>query len=81
MISTAARGAPDFANGLFLAAANFGTAFGTFLDGCFIDVAGIRVALAGTVLLAAAFVLVHLRFRREVHAEYRQRLSGLEVNV
>lgn len=81
MISTAARGAPDFANGLFLAAANFGTAFGTFLDGCFIDAAGVRAALAGTVLLlAAAFVLVHLRVRREVHAEYRQHQPGVEVN-
>lgn len=82
MISTAARGAPDFANGLFLAAANFGTAFGTFLDGCFIAAANVRASLAGTILLlAAAFVFVRLRVKREVHFEYREREQGIETGA
>ncbi len=73
MISTAARGAEDFANGLFLAAANFGTAFGTYLDGRFISAAGTTAALYGTaILLAAAFILVIGRARTQVEGEYLQ---------
>lgn len=61
-----------------LAAANFGTAFGRFLDGCFIAAADVRASLAGTILLlAAAFVLVRLRVKREVHFEYQEREHGI----
>ena len=48
MISSAAREAPDFSNGLFLTAANFGTAMGTMLCGIFISLQGTRAALFAT---------------------------------
>ena len=62
MISAAAREAPDFSNGLFLTAANFGTAAGTFLCGLFIDFVDSRAALFATgLLLIAAVVLSYAR--------------------
>lgn len=54
MISNAASEAPDFANGLFLTAANFGTMAGTALCGAFITMAGTRYSLVGTLLFLAA---------------------------
>lgn len=57
MISNAASEAPDFANGLFLTAANFGTMAGTALCGAFITVAGTRYSLAGTLLFLALSLL------------------------
>ena len=57
MISSAAREAPDFSNGLFLTAANFGTAAGTFFCGLFIDWIDSRAALFATGLLLIAAVL------------------------
>lgn len=64
LIATAARRAPDLANGLFLSAANFGTALGTAFCGAFIGEMGTKAALFGTLLmLVLAFVLVALRLR------------------
>lgn len=57
MISNAASEAPDFANGLFLTAANFGTMAGTALCGAFITMAGTRYSLIGTLLFLAASLL------------------------
>lgn len=62
MISSAAREAPDFSNGLFLTAANFGTAMGTMLCGIFISLQGTRAALFATcILLLASLVFTHSR--------------------
>jgi predicted MFS family arabinose efflux permease len=64
MISNAAEEAPDFANGLFLTAANFGTMAGTALCGVFITFAGTRYSLLGTLLfLAASLLFVAGRYR------------------
>ncbi|BBF22807.1 MFS transporter [Sutterella megalosphaeroides] len=64
LIATAARRAPDLANGLFLSAANFGTALGTAFCGAFIGGMGTKAALFGTLLmLVLAFVLTALRLR------------------
>ncbi|WP_307761314.1 MFS transporter [uncultured Phascolarctobacterium sp.] len=46
-IASAAPEAPDFANGLFLTAANLGTMFGTLLCGWFITLLGIKMVLVG----------------------------------
>ena len=62
MISSAAREAPDFSNGLFLTAANFGTAMGTMLCGIFISLQGTRAELFATcILLLASLVFTHTR--------------------
>lgn len=62
MISSAAREAPDFSNGLFLTAANFGTAMGTMLCCIFISLQGTRAALFATcILLLASLVFTHTR--------------------
>lgn len=62
MISSAAREAPDFSNGLFLTAANFGTAMGTMLCGIFISLQRTRAALFATcILLLASLVFTHTR--------------------
>lgn len=62
MISSAAREAPDFSNGLFLTAANFGTAMGTMLCGIFISLQGTRAVLFATcILLLASLVFTHTR--------------------
>lgn len=60
MITSSAPEAPDFANGLFLTAANFGTMAGTAFCGLFITLAGTRSSLAGALLflLAAALALL-----------------------
>ena len=62
MISSAAREAPGFSNGLFLTAANFGTAMGTSLCGIFISLQGTRAALFATcILLLASLVFTYTR--------------------
>ncbi len=62
MISSAAREAPDFSNGLFLTAANFGTAMGTSLCGIFISLIDSRAALFATgILLIVSLVLSYAR--------------------
>lgn len=57
MIANAAQEAPDFANGLFLTSANFGTMAGTAFCGIFITFAGPRYSLLGTLLCLAASLL------------------------
>ena len=54
MVSTSATEAPDFANGLFLTAANLGTALGAAICGMFITVWGTQSSPLG----AVAFLLV-----------------------
>ena len=58
-ITSAAPEAPDFANGLFLTAANMGCVLGTMVSGYFIDVWGTQYVVLGGLLfcLLAAFVL------------------------
>lgn len=58
-ISRAAPEAPDFANGLFLTAANLGCVFGTTVSGKFIDTLGLEFVVLGGLLfcLLAALVL------------------------
>ena len=58
-ISHAAPEAPDFANGLFLTAANLGCVFGTTVSGKFIDTLGLEFVVLGGLLfcLFAALVL------------------------
>lgn len=64
MISSSAIEAPDFANGLFLTAANFGTMVGTALCGAFITIAGTHYSLMGTLLfLVSSLLFVGLRYR------------------
>ena len=64
MISSSAAEAPDFANGLFLTAANFGTMAGTALCGAFITAAGTHYSLMGTLLfLVSSLLFVGLRYR------------------
>ena len=65
LISSAAHNAPDFANGLFLSSANFGTAFGTFLCGLFMNLGDTRFALLGTFLmLILCIVFIILRIKQ-----------------
>ncbi|MFD1259276.1 MFS transporter [Entomomonas asaccharolytica] len=53
MVSTAAPEAPEFANGLFLTAANLGTTLGTFVCGLFISDWGTQYSILGALLFAA----------------------------
>ena len=58
-ITKAAPEAPDFANGLFLTAANIGCVLGTTIGGWFIEGWGTKyVVLAGLVLCSAAAMVV-----------------------
>lgn len=50
LISEAGNEAPDFANGLYLTAANLGTTFGTFFCGFFITEMGTQYSLFGTLI-------------------------------
>ena len=54
LLAASAPEAPEFANGLFLSSANWGTAFGTALCGIFIDTLGTRHAVGGALLCLAA---------------------------
>ncbi len=64
LICSAAAEAPDFANGLFLTAANFGTMSGTMLCGVFIALHDTRSSLVGTcICLLLALLLIRLRFK------------------
>lgn len=61
-ITSAAPEAPDFANGLFLTAANLGTTFGTMLCGEIIAALGIgSMMLGGIIFLALCFMFVCAR--------------------
>lgn len=62
MITDAAPGAPDFANGMFLTSANLGTTIGTAICGTFIAEMGTRYSVFGALLfLIASIVFVYLR--------------------
>lgn len=64
LILSAAPEAPDFANGLFLTAANFGTMSGTVLCGVFIALRDTRFSLIGAfIYLALALIFILLRFK------------------
>ena len=74
MISSAAPEAPDFANGLFLTAANFGTMAGTALCGAFITASGTRHSLMGTLMflvLSLLFVSVRCRTTHKLNKELK----------
>jgi predicted MFS family arabinose efflux permease len=61
-ISRAAPEAPDFANGLFLTAANLGCVFGTTVSGKFIEALGTSyIVLGGLVFCAVAAVILWLQ--------------------
>lgn len=60
LISRAAHDAPEFGNGLFLSAANTGTAAGTALCGVFIAEWGIAAAVASALLCLALSAAVLL---------------------
>lgn len=64
-ITAAAPDAPEFANGLFLAATNLGTTIGTTVCGFFLSALGARfLAVGGLLMLAAAVLLLALRARQ-----------------
>ena len=74
MISSAAPEAPDFANGLFLTAANFGTMAGTALCGAFITASGTRHSLMGTLIflvLSLLFVSVRCRTTHKLNKKLK----------
>lgn len=56
MIVRSATEAPEFANGLFLSSANWGTAIGTAVCGLFISGMGARYAVVGALLCLGAAV-------------------------
>ncbi|OAS88554.1 MULTISPECIES: MFS transporter [Metabacillus] len=62
-IMSAAPEAPDFANGLFLTAANLGTTFGAAVGGLFISEMGTQyVVLVGILSLLLSLVTILLRY-------------------
>lgn len=63
-ITSVTEKAPEFGNGLFLAATNLGTTIGTTICGFFITSMGIQyVLLGGLLLIAVSFVLILSRIR------------------
>ena len=70
MISRAAHETPDFANGLFLTSANFGTTIGTAVCGLFISGISAQYSVMGAfVFLAAAIAFIVLRETSITNAE------------
>lgn len=68
LISEAGSEAPDFANGLYLTAANLGTTFGTFFCGFFITEMGTRFSLIGTlvfVVLGLVSIIARMYLQKE----------------
>lgn len=64
-ITSAATKAPDFGNGLFLAATNLGTTIGTTICGFFISIMGINYILVGGIfLMLFAFISVTIRIKK-----------------
>lgn len=63
-IARSAPEAPDFANGLFLTAANLGTTLGTMFGGGFIELWGIRyLVFSGAVFILLAGIVTRLQLR------------------
>ena len=78
MITHAAPEAPDFANGLFLTAANLGTAIGTAFCGMFISQFNTRYAVIGAfIFLVLGIIFIFLRQYNE-KARYNKSLA--EIN-
>lgn len=64
MVSTSAPDAPEFANGLFLTAANLGTTLGTFVCGLIISGWGTQYTVLGAAFFAAlGFIGIVIRNR------------------
>ena len=63
MIYSVGDDAPDFANGLFLAAANLGVTVGTSFTGKFIDIGnGSQFSIWGSIImLLFAFLTIQIR--------------------
>lgn len=79
MIVHSAAEAPEFANGLFLSSANWGTAVGTALCGLFISGMGTRYAVMGAMLcLAAATVAIFMMYGRHSSCKEETRLALVE---
>lgn len=72
MISSAASEAPDFSNGLFLTAANLGTAAGTAFCGFFISLSDSRAALFATGILLLASIMLSYARTTAGRAEYAE---------
>ncbi|NMM94409.1 cyclophilin-like fold protein [Bifidobacterium oedipodis] len=71
-ISVAMLDAPEFANGLFLAATNLGTMIGTQLVGALIDSIGSRmIPLGGIIMLVVALPLLLARVAPQIRAKLR----------
>jgi predicted MFS family arabinose efflux permease len=68
-MASAAPEAPDFANGLFLTAANMGCVLGTTVSGHFIDAWGTQYVVLGGLLfcLLAALMFWVQCYRMQVH--------------
>ena len=78
-ISSSAKA--DFANGLFLTAANLGTTFGTILGGFFISRLGTNyVVFAGLLFIVLAGVVVWWQVR-ELACEKEDNELGFEKSV
>lgn len=64
-ITSAVSNAPEFGNGLFLAATNLGTTIGTTICGLFITAMGIAyIILGGILLLAISLLLILWRVKK-----------------
>ncbi|MEG0295923.1 MAG: MFS transporter [Clostridium sp.] len=65
-LSTAVPKAPDFANGLFLAATNLGTTIGATIGGGIITTLGVSsIFLSGIVLLIGSIIFILIRIKNE----------------
>lgn len=60
MMINAAPEVPDFANGLFLTAANLGTMTGTIVCGLFISELGTRYSVTGTIIFLTLSIIIIL---------------------
>lgn len=85
LISRAAHDAPEFGNGLFLSAANTGTAAGTALCGVFIAEWGIAASVAGALVCLALSAAVLLpaasRIERSLKSERTSAHDGCAYAV
>ncbi len=69
-VTSAVRGAPEFANGIFLLMSNLGIFIGTMLGGVIIDVIDILYIFYGSMifmLLAIPFVLIRIKYYPKAH--------------
>lgn len=69
-VTSSVRGAPEFANGIFLLMTNLGIFLGTMLGGVIIDVIDILYIFYGSMifmLLAIPFVLIRIKYFPKAH--------------